>query len=299
MILGISFSHNSSIAFINDSGRTVYAASLEKTGMEKYGHIKNAKGFPISTIREGMEKCNIPSEDIKVLMWSTYERPNLYNFLYSIIPSEYLEVLKQNESFKEAIVSFESIEKKEDVKTFIDKFHHNQQEQIENMVCYLLHHIFQIKIEYIERVEHHLAHAYAAFATANLEKIDYVVTLDGFGDGISGRVYEVQGKQLKVIDRNTVYMNGSPCLMYQYTTGSIRLQNGGTLRMLEDEYKLLGMEVHSTQENIEFFNNVIFNEKNENINTIRFKYDFENGETEQEYLDRLYGIFKENISSLQ
>lgn len=76
-----------------------------------------------------------------------------------------------------------------------------------------------IEIDNIDfvRVDHHVAHAFSAFAFYDAPKPgDYIITSDGFGDGHSGMIYEYLGDVVSLVD-----LKNSIALVYQFVTGAL------------------------------------------------------------------------------
>lgn len=268
IVLGISLSHNSAAAFVNWDYGVEFASSEERV-YSKYNDnnfIKNTKRFPVGAIAAGLS--HIFPENVQTVVWSNYEDPDLYHFVSkSLSPQLRASLLKLPPAAK-ILEKILSIQSQEELIRFRQQ--HSFQEQlafVNALMGFLLASLFEIRPKKIVRIEHHTCHAYGALKTSGFTNGAMVITLDGFGDNIAGRVYKVENEKLICISPHTVEAIGSPGLFYQYVTGYIRLPNGERFKMLRDEYKLLGLEPHATKE-YAHFQNILTNHITDNQNTI-------------------------------
>ena len=268
LILGISLSHNSSAAFVTFRNRIVFAASQERIYSEKldFNYIKNDKVFPVGVIQAGISNAGINPAQVRIVTWSHYEKPDLYNFLNRNLSSRLRKLLEACSSNRKEIRMILNMRTREELCRFRREYTGEQQLQIiHDLFLFLLDRLFGIKPEKIVRINHHICHAYGALKTSGFSDGALVISLDGFGDNASGKAFRVKDERLHPLEEHTIPAIGSPGLFYQYATGNIRLKNGERLTMLQDEYKLLGMEPHA-QKNYAalnfFIDNVSANGKN-------------------------------------
>jgi carbamoyltransferase len=261
IVLGLSLSHNSAAAFVRRDYEVVFASSEERVFSEynENNFIKNTKHFPVGAISAGLHNRHIQPHQVKVVAWSNYEDPDLYHFVFKSLSPQLRELLLSIDGAAQVLEKAIKIKSRKALIAFRQQHDYEAQLAFVNsLIGFILEALFDIRPEKIMRVDHHLCHAYGALKTSGFTDGAMVITLDGFGDNVAGRTYMVKNDKLVCLPTNTIPAIGSPGLFYQYVTGYMRLQDNGRLRMLRDEYKLLGLEPYATRE-YDYFEHVITN----------------------------------------
>lgn len=269
LILGITFSHNSAAALVDYDNKVIFASSQERiySPLIPFNYIKNCKFFPVGVIEGALANGIKPSQIIAVA-WSTYESPNIYSFCLRTLTPDLIKIISEIDSAKSILDIYFNKKNQNIINSYTYAQHKSM---IETLIGTILDVLFQIRPVKIIRIDHHLCHAYATYVTSGFSDDAIVVSLDGFGDGFAGKVFEANGDKLSPLEQHTVKTTGSPCLMYQYATGYIRLQNNERMTMLRDEYKLLGLEIFSEQyKMLGVFDRFISNEVDQEQNTIKW-----------------------------
>lgn len=175
--LGISLGFNSSAALVSNERGLIAAIS-----QERLNGIKNTKELPIDAIFECIKVAEVT--EIEYIAISHYEEiRNDYFVRYA--PEKYKKAFEESD-WDEALI-----------KILKDK----------------------VKIVHgeIVRVTHHIAHAFSTFAFyESPKKGDYLITSDGFGDGLSARIVQFGGNTISEIE-----LKNSIALVYQFVTGAL------------------------------------------------------------------------------
>jgi len=178
IILGISLGFNSSASLWQD-GKCLASISQERlTG------IRNTKEIPILAAKTCIDIAKVDTSKGISVAYCHYEE----------LSSAYIE-----KNYPDCVGTLDVYEygPEECLKILLER----------GLGCEVLH---------IERVEHHTAHMYSAYAIYGKSKKPHtVLTMDGFGDGISARL---------IIDRSTkaeLPLVKSPALYYQFVTGAL------------------------------------------------------------------------------
>lgn len=87
----------------------------------------------------------------------------------------------------------------------------------------------------VEFIDHHYCHAASAFYSSTYEDA-MAVTLDSAGDGISAKIYDVEGNRFRELHRVSSYH--SPCAFYSYVTQVCGFKAG------KHEGKITGLAAH-------------------------------------------------------
>ncbi len=197
--LGVSLGFNPSIAFGTELGEVLFAVSQERMNNEK-----NTREFPFDAILKFVEETNLQGAKVIIdkVAYSHWR------------PLSWEEIEKYtNQKFNSALAAVKNL------KGFIDFTE-------EEFFYILLKEILKksnLKVEMYEigladdfalRIEHHRAHAMAAFAFYEKEEEMVIVTADGFGDGISMRIED----EKIMLDFG---MKDSIALIYQFVTGAL------------------------------------------------------------------------------
>lgn len=85
------------------------------------------------------------------------------------------------------------------------------------IISYLVGNDIRVNNTDIARIEHHIAHAFSTFAFYGHAKTgDYIITSDGFGDGISAAISRVGYGSI-----TSLPLENSTALIYQFVTGAL------------------------------------------------------------------------------
>lgn len=204
--LGISLGFNSSAAVISDQRGLLSAISQERLNGEK-----NTKKLPIDAIFECLKVAKIKNID-------------------QIAISHYEEI--KNDYFKKYCE-----------KNISHYFHDKNWD--EAIISILKDNNINVKNTKIIRVEHHTAHASSGYAFYGIPtKDDYIITSDGFGDGVSGRIV----KNSEIISQ--IPLAGSIALVYQFVTGALGF------KMHQHEGKITGLAAYGKPIYLDRFENL-------------------------------------------
>ncbi|MBD3180238.1 MAG: hypothetical protein GF417_12020 [Candidatus Latescibacteria bacterium] len=212
-IVGIHDGHNSAVSLLID-GEIVSAVQEERLVS-----TKNFFGFPIEAFKKTLEINSLKNDDIDFIAYHGHHIP------YPLDRMEKMENYRESYSTKAAIKHLLR-------STFIYDMYKKQREKdrIEKVVN------LGIPEEKIKFVEHHSAHASAAYYGCpwvdRNEKV-LVLTQDGAGDGLSGTVNI--GYKGKIERIASIAEEDSLGRIYATTTFMMGMVP------LEHEYKLMGM----------------------------------------------------------
>ena len=195
-ILGISLGYNASACIMDNKGNVCYAASEER-----FTNIKNCKQFPLLAIKNGIEFLNIDPRDFSACRYSHYQSADVYDLYrhsfgidkklpdrnYPWVPNSIINMNRCRE-FEESFIA--------------------QQ-------LYML----GIEVPFIERINHHLAHAACSYVLNPYKYNNLYVVMDGFGDGETISAWVESDKELLRIYSQPMYK--SIGLVYQFVTGAL------------------------------------------------------------------------------
>lgn len=153
---------------------------LAAISQERLNGEKNTKEIPFTAIAKCIETAGI--KEIDSIGISHYEKITEKYF------KRYAKIPVYGESWEEYIIDY-----------------------VERL-CY-------VKNKNITRVNHHEAHALSTFGFYGLPENDdwYAITSDGFGDGLSGMIYDGKSHEVK----SAVKLKNSIGLVYQFVTGAL------------------------------------------------------------------------------
>lgn len=179
IILGISLGFNSAASLWQD-GKCLVSISQERlTG------VRNTKELPLRAAKTCFEIASIKGEDI-IVAYTHYEKLS-HEYLDENLPKEI-----QEDKYK-----YVGLDPEPFLRAVIEDY----------TGCKVIH---------CERIEHHSAHMYSAYAVyGKSNKKHTVLTMDGFGDGVSARL-TIGGKNIAELD-----LVHSPALYYQFVTGAL------------------------------------------------------------------------------
>jgi len=252
VILGISYSHNSSACLMDMDGNLIFASSEER-----FTKNKNDLGIPKETINYILnnflnlqitaicvgDKLDMQCSTADYLNYFYFENYKKRNFIFLKKKFFFIFVI-----LKEII--FRLIKKKVSAKN-----------------------VFKINLKSLGLTskvyyfDHHYSHACSAYYSNNFNG-GHVLTMDGEGNGISGSFWKVKKDKLKKIC--TFDRKSSLGISYRTITSFLNFKPN------EHEGKVTGLSSYSLKNNniLNFFNSKIFFQKNNNkiINKISEKY---------------------------
>ena len=211
-ILGIHDGHNSTACLFKD-GKIHWVLQEERLR-----HEKNFDGFPEKSILKILELENLKPSDIDAVVLNGNHQPKPMNRL------ERVDAYKKLAEKKNLLKSF--LKKSSLVSNLYQDL--NNQKRIQNLEN------LGFDKKYVQFIEHHQAHAAAAYYAHNQFDDDVLVlTNDGAGDRICASISI--GSQGKIKRLHEVHENHSIGLLYAtftFLTGMVPL---------EHEYKIMGM----------------------------------------------------------
>jgi carbamoyltransferase len=179
-ILGINYLSESSVALIED-GELKYAISEERLN-----RVKNWWGNPIKSINFTLKETDNVLNDIDI--FTTHGLSCIKNFIpdKSIFEKKIKEVLQSNLNPKK---------KKTQINFLKERFEHETKARKRN-----LNNISLLKRKYkkLDLHDHHEAHAASAYFYSGWHKC-YVLTIDGWGDDASSKLYKANNGKLTQI----------------------------------------------------------------------------------------------------
>ncbi len=211
IILGIHDGHNCGATIIKNG------EVLASVSEERLVRRKNETGYPINSIKEILKLSNLNAVDIDEFVYAS-------NFMHN---ANYLKDKKKWYKAGRVEQEIDLNQSKEYLKAVFDK---RKKDRIENIVKHL-----KIDEKKIFFIEHHLAHAAAAYYGSNINRREktLILTCDGAGDGISASVsigYKNKIKRLSSTKRSS-----SLGKIYSRVTHHLGFEPW------EHEYKIMGM----------------------------------------------------------
>lgn len=178
IILGISLGFNSSASLWKDG------TCLASISQERLTGVRNTKEIPVYAAKKCFDIAGIDDKEI-VVAFSHYEG----------LSFKYLE-----KNFPDCILEADC----------------PKADTPEQWLINMIEKATGKTVVYMERIEHHAAHMYSAYAVYGQSKKPHtVLTMDGFGDGISARL--IVGNEIKA----ELPLIKSPALYYQFVTGAL------------------------------------------------------------------------------
>ena len=222
-ILGINYLSESSVALI-ENGKIKYAIS-----QERLNRIKNWWGNPFQAIKFVLKETNNKLKDIDI--FATHGASCFNN----IIPDktlfdEKIKVINKsnlNKKIKKKQISY--------LKNRFNKFILARKRNKKNILE------LKKKFKKIDLHDHHEAHAASAYFYSGWSKC-YVLTIDGWGDDCSSKLYKADKGKLRLISSSSIFDS----LGYFY--GSITKLLG--FKPHRHEGKILGLAAFGNYKNI-------------------------------------------------
>lgn len=222
-VLGICDSQDSGAVLFNS--RTGELAAINE---ERLSRVKLVGGFPKKSIDELLAVKKINPEDIELVAVASYMTPS---FLFRSFSSVHAKLRKKNSQFGILLSLYIIYQVFAEGTKFLEFF----ESAISKVI--IKRKLRKLKIDAkVHFVEHHLAHAYAAYSTSGFDKA-LIFTIDGLGDGISFTVNIGQGEDVKQIYKQNA--------LNDITLYYSRLTEFLGFRPIQDEGKVMGLAAYS------------------------------------------------------
>lgn len=238
LIIGISDSHNSTACAYEDGG--LLAAIAE----ERLTRVKNWMGFPRRSIEECLRLSHRQLQDVDLVALTGQGTPFPYPTREAII-NAFRGVNGNRHTFhraRRAIVESVYRGRLRDIYRSTSFWKARDRERRQQRIADVV--ALGIPAEKVVIVEHHLAHASAAYyGWANFDKDTLVLTNDGGGDSLCATVNIGRAGQLERIAQ--VHWWESVGMVYAMTTCILGMVP------LEHEYKLMGMAPYAGEKGTE------------------------------------------------
>ena len=231
-ILGIWDGHDSGAALLEDN-KIVFASNEER-----YTKRKLEVGFPTNSINAALRYAGIKPQDIEVVAFPTVEFAKTLSRVFPYQMERYYKLRRRKLSQK----GIEGIMYKTRGLQYRLKYLENTIGVLplcatisKAVVAKHLKHM-GFKEFKLYTVDHHTAHAAtAAFASGFKEAL--ILTLDGYGDGLSGSISTFENGKLE--RRHAIPARDSIGILYEQVTNLVGM------RELEDEGKVMAMADYS------------------------------------------------------
>lgn len=182
IILGISLGFNSSASLWRDN------KCLASLSQERVTGVRNTKEIPVYAAKKCFDIAGVEDQDIVVAL-SHYEG----------LSFKYLE-----KNFPDCILEADC----------------PKAATPEQWLINMIEKATGKTVMHMERIEHHNAHAYSAYAVyGKSHKKHTTLTMDGFGDGYSARLCICDDKKTEI--KAELPLIKSPALYYQFVTGAL------------------------------------------------------------------------------
>jgi carbamoyltransferase len=224
LVLGFSLGFDTGAAIVS-SKRGIVAA----INQERINRKKNTKALPIDAIQEVLKLSCLSPEDVDYVTYTHYEKEDFFNLAKRMSPDQ-MSILTGRQ--------FGLLQKMNADPNFVRAYRKNlansNEDDVEAKILLenMLWHIGFPPQELI-RVDHHWSHAAPAFVYSGFDDA-LVITADGFGDDVSGRIVKMNSG-FKSTVLSEVPLTGSIALIYQFVTGGVGY------RMHEHEGKITGL----------------------------------------------------------
>ncbi|MBN2016408.1 hypothetical protein JW766_06295 [Candidatus Dojkabacteria bacterium] len=223
--LGIWDGHDSGAAFLRGS-EILFAANEER-----FTRRKLEVGFPLNSIKRGLKYLEIDPGEIQIAAYSTSDPAKTLTRLIPGLKEKYYLIRRK----KIYPGSFTNFQKR--FKYFFTELSPNLLSRaISDFIIKKNLKNVGIDPETLVNVDHHTAHAYGAYMSSKFKKC-LVITLDGIGDGLSGSVWEADGKELNLVHKQSG--RHSLGIFFEHVTNLLNM------RELEDEGKAMALADYS------------------------------------------------------
>ncbi len=182
-ILGINYLSESSVALI-ENGKVKYAISEERLN-----RIKNWWGNPFKAVNYVLKETNNTIKDINI--FSSHGEASIYGSNNEKIILNKIKEIKSSKLFKK--------KRKSQINFLQKRFEHEK-----NALKRNLNNILSLKKKFknIEIHDHHKSHAASAYFYSGW-KTCYILTIDGWGDNYSSKLYFAQNGKLDLVSKTS------------------------------------------------------------------------------------------------
>ncbi len=223
-ILGICDSQDAGAALINNKSNNIAAVNEERLSREKL-----CGGLPSRSINEVLRLKNIRPEDLNLVVLASKMTPSFILRSFRKAHSGFRKKHRQFSFLLSIYILYQIIAHRTVLCELIESFFSK---------VILKKELKQLGINCkIVSIEHHAAHAYAAYITSGIDEI-LVITIDGLGDGISFTVNIGRaGRLTRIFEQNAF---NDITLYYS------RLTEFLGFTPIQDEGKVMGLAAYST-----------------------------------------------------
>jgi carbamoyltransferase len=256
-VLGIADGHNSTAALLKDG------AIIACTHEERYTKIKNDIGYPENAIKYLLDYARITPADLDLVVLNCFNTPPIPHLKTASDAGEtkqrkalarekrtFLRSLRQvhrgTQSFFNALSyrlpGFKFLAPcYSDITAWLG-YRFTARDRVGYMAARL-----GIPREKVQRVEHHLAHAYCAYGLKS-SRPALVLTLDGEGDGLCATV-NILGEDCKRLSSTSLHH--SLGIVYMKVTELLNM------KACEDEYKVMGLAPYAKERPVREVANIL------------------------------------------
>jgi carbamoyltransferase len=219
-IIGIHDNHNASVCLL-ENGRLLSAIQEERLN-----RIKNFGGFPYLSLNLVLKSNNLEIDDIDLFAFPFQHNPQIHR-----TQTEWIEWCKSAENWETPFI--EAFRQSPAFRIYKTYNKHQRMNHIKKA---------GIPPKKVRFVNHHLAHAAAAYYGSPYDKTDdvLVLTLDGAGDGLCASVSVAKHGRLERIAKTSE--GHSIATIYAHVTFMLGMTP------IEHEYKVMGLAPYSKPE---------------------------------------------------
>ena len=270
IVLGIHDGHNCGAAIFKN-GKLLYALSEERVTRKK-----NEYGFPIESIKIILKKSKIKKNQISKIAVSTKYLPPKYFLVKRNTTFKIHDYIKEQDEYwypriyKKKKVEYLKVFKKKIIKSSKLYYDFSKVQNEDDSIAMqdarrkFISNFFSLDSKNVFFFDHHECHAYYGFyGLGNFKRKNWVVVLDGGGDGTNASVWISKGNKLINKYRTNI---GNLGRMYRYITLILGM------KPTEHEFKVMGLAGYALESN-EYYKNSfnIFN-NTLSIKGIKFAY---------------------------
>jgi len=183
-VLGINYLSESSVALI-ENGEVIYAISEERLN-----RIKNWWGNPLMAIKHVLKETNNSISDIDIFSTHGIVSLNKTTSNYKII----------NRKIKEVQSSKLNLKNKKTQINFLNERYLHEKKALKRNAKKVLS--LKKRFKKIDIHDHHKAHAASAYFYSGWKKC-YILTIDGWGDNYSSKLYFANNGKLNLISKTS------------------------------------------------------------------------------------------------
>ncbi len=229
-VLGVHDGHNSTACLLKD-GEIVSCVSEER-----FTRVKNQRGFPALSVEWCLKNEQITGSDLDRVALSTLHDPLVDIADPSTVQRRSQRLLMKASRIERALPRRWGTSLWQLYRSTAGPRHLRDRLR-------LISKTLGVRSEKIDVVEHHTAHAYAAYFGAPFRGDTLIVTLDGEGDGLCATVSLVEGDSLRRV-ASTKYPNS---LGWIYLAATQFLG----MKANEHEYKVMGLAPYASATDVQ------------------------------------------------